>query len=154
LCASEAAAGHAATYPSRATEYGAGFRSFLDLGVSIRGQDYANAHMVRERFANRFQQLFEQVDVVLCPTMPHATLPNDAIPPDARPFKEPNPLIAFTAPFNMSRNPTLSMPGDSGNGAPPPSIQLVGRRLGEATLIRAGAAYEHATEWHMQRPPE
>jgi amidase len=154
LCASEAAAGHATIYPSRATEYGDGFRSFLDLGLSIRGQDYANAHMVRERFANRFEQLFEQVDVILCPTMASASLPNNAIPPDARPFKEPNPLIAFTAPFNMSRNPTLSMPGGRCNGAPPPSIQLIGRRLGEATLIRAGAAYERATEWHMQRPPE
>jgi len=153
LCASEAAAGHAATYPSRATDYGPGFRSFLELGASIRGQDYANAHMVRERFANRFQQLFDQVDVIVCPSMPTATLPNDAMPLDARSFKEPNPLLAFTAPFNMSRNPTLSMPSGPGKGAPPPSLQLVGRPLGEVTLIRAGAAYERATEWHTQRPP-
>ncbi len=81
-----------------------------------------------------------------------AGLPADAIPPDASSFSEPNPLLAFTAPFDMSRNPTLSMPGGPGNGAPPPSLQLVGRILGEATLIRAGAAYERATEWHKQRP--
>ena len=153
LCASEAAAGHAATYPSRASEYGSGFRSFLELGTSIRGQEYANAHMVRERFANRFQQLFDQADVIACPSMASATLPKDAIPPDARSFREPNPLLAFTAPFNMSRNPTLSMPGGPGNGAPPPSLQIVGPLLGEATLIRTGAAYERATEWHTQRPP-
>jgi amidase len=153
LCASEAAAGHVATYPSRASDYGPGFRSFLELGESIRGQDYANAHMVRERFANRFQQLFGQVDVILCPSMNSVSLPNDAMPPDASSFTEPNPLLAFTAPFNMSRNPTLSMPGGPGQGAPPPSLQLVGRRLGEAALIRLGAAYERATEWHTQRPP-
>ncbi len=152
LCASEAAAGHAATYPSRATDYGPGFRSFLELGASIRGQDYANAHMVRERFANRFQQLFDQVDVIACASMASATLHNDAMPPDASSLKGPNPLLAFTAPFNMSRNPTLSIPGGPGNGAPPPSLQLVGRLLDEATLIRAGAAYERATEWHTQRP--
>jgi amidase len=75
------------------------------------------------------------------------------LPPDASALKEPNPLLAFTAPFNMSRNPTLSMPGGPGNGVPPPSLQLIGRLLGEATLIRAGAAYERATEWHTQRPP-
>jgi len=151
LCASEAAAGHAATYPSRASDYGSGFRSFLELGASIRGQDYADAHMVRERFANRLQQLFDQADVIACASMASATLPNNAMPSDARAFREPNPLLAFTAPFNMSRNPTLSMPGGPGNGAPPPSLQLVGRLLGEATLIRAGAAYERATEWHTQR---
>jgi amidase len=153
MCASEASAAHAGTYPSRAADYGPGIRSFLAAGASIRGQDYANAQMVRERFANRFQQLFELVDVIACPSMPTATLSNNAIPPDAESFKEPSPLLAFTAPFNMSRNPTLSMPGGAGNGAPPPSLQLVAPLLGEETLIRAGAAYERATEWHTQRPP-
>jgi len=153
LCASEAAAGHAATYPSRASDYGPGFRSFLELGASVRGQDYAEAHMVRERFAARFQPLFEQVDVIACPSMPFASLPNDGGPPDGSALKGPNPLLRFTAPFIVSRNPTLSMPGGDGKGAPPPSLQLVGRLLGEATLIRAGAAYERATEWHKQRPP-
>ncbi|MBV8135382.1 MAG: amidase [Deltaproteobacteria bacterium] len=153
ICAAEAAAAHAATYPSKAADYGPGVRSFLEAGAAVRGQDYANAHIVRERFTNRFQQLFEQVDVIACPTMPSATLPNNAIPPDAAPFKEPTPLLAFTALFNMSRNPTLSMPGGAGNGAPPPSLQLVGPMLGEATLIRAGAALERVTEWHRQRPP-
>jgi Asp-tRNA(Asn)/Glu-tRNA(Gln) amidotransferase A subunit family amidase len=88
--------------------------------------------MVRERFANRFQQLFDQVDVIVCSSMASATLPNDMMPPDARSFTEPNPLLAFTAPFNMSRNPTLSMSGGPGKGGPPPSLQLVGRPLGEA----------------------
>jgi amidase len=154
LCASEAAAAHAASYPSRAPEYGPGFRSFLEAGASIRGQDYAEAHMVRERFANRFQQLFNHVDVIACPSMASISLPVEAMPPDASSLKEPSPLLAFTAPFNMSRNPTLSMPCGAAIGAPPPSLQLVGRLLGEATLIRVGAAYERATKWHSQRPPE
>jgi amidase len=81
-----------------------------------------------------------------------ATLPADAIPPTADAFKGPNPLLGFTGPFNMSRNPTLSLPGGDGKGAPPPSLQLVGRRLGEATLLRLGGAFERATEWHKQRP--
>ncbi len=152
LCSAETVAAHAATYPSRAADYGPGFRSFLEVGASVSGRDYANAHMVRERFSNRFQQLFDQVDVIACPSMPSASMPADAIPPNASAFTGPNPLLAFTGPFNMSRNPTLSMPGGPGRGAPPPSLQLIGPRLGEATLIRAGAAYERATEWHNQRP--
>jgi hypothetical protein len=32
------------------------------------------------------------------------------------------------------------------------SLQLIGRHLGEATLIQTGAAFERATEWHKQRP--
>jgi amidase len=152
ICASEAAAGHAKTFPSRASDYGRGFRSFLEIGAAVRGQEYADAHMARERFATRFNALFGEVDMIACPSMASATLPADAIPPDADSFKGPNPLLAFTAPFNLSRNPTLSLPGGDGNGGPPPSLQLVGRLLGEATLLRAGAAFERATEWHRQRP--
>ncbi len=104
----------------------------------VTGAEYANAHMVRERFSNRFQQLFDQIDVLACPSMVASTLPADAMPPDASAFKGPNPLMSFTAPFNMSRNPTLSLPGGDGKGGPPPSLQLVGRLLGEATLFRVG----------------
>jgi amidase len=152
LCSAETASAHAATYPSRAADYGPGFRSFLELGAAVSGRDYADAHMVRERFSNRFQQLFDEVDLIACPSMPSASMPADAIPPNASAFTGPNPLLAFTGPFNMSRNPTLSMPGGDGRGAPPPSLQLIGPRLGEAMLIRAGAAYERAANWRTQRP--
>jgi len=153
LCTAEAAAGHEATFPAQASDYGAGFRSFLELGATVRGQDYAKAHLIRERFANRFQMLFEQVDVVACPSMSVASLPATGMPPDARALVGPSPLLHFTAPFNLSRNPTLSQPCGRSAGGPPPSLQLVGRRLGEATLLQTGAAYERATEWHEQRPP-
>ncbi len=152
MAATEALAAHAANYPSRAADYGPGFRSFVELGGKISGVEYANAQMVRERFTNRFQQLFSQIDVLACASMVAMTLPKDSMPPNAEAFKGPNPLMSFTAPFNMSRNPTLSLPGGDGKGGPPPSLQLVGRLLGEATLFRAGGAFEHATEWHQQRP--
>jgi len=109
--------------------------------------------MVRERFANHFQSLFDQIDVLACPSMPSRSFPADGFAADAGALSGPNPLLRFTGPFNLSRNPTLSQPcGDSSDG-PPPSLQLVGRRLGEATLIQTGAAYERANEWHKQHPP-
>jgi amidase len=152
LCAPETVATHAEFYPARAAEYGDGFRSFLKLGTTITGAEYANAHMVRERFSNRFQELFDEADVVTCPSMPVVSLPTDALPPDASAFSTPNPLLMFTAPFNLSRNPTLSLPCGSAAGGPPPSLQLVSRRLGESTLFQVGDAYERATEWHRQHP--
>lgn len=152
LCAPETVATHVEFYPARATEYGDGFRSFLKLGTTITGAEYANAHMVRERFSNRFQELFDEADVVTCPSMPVVSLPTDSLPPDASAFSTPNPLLMFTAPFNLSRNPTLSLPCGSAAGGPPPSLQLVSRRLGESTLFQIADAYERATEWHRQHP--
>ncbi|HJU28519.1 MAG TPA: amidase family protein, partial [Candidatus Binataceae bacterium] len=114
---------------------------------------YAKAHMVREAFANQFQELFSQVDLIACPSAPSAGLPVAALPPDARALAGPNPLLRFTAPFNLSRNPTLSLPCGQAKTAAPPSLQLVGPRLGEAIILQAGAAFERATDWGDQRPP-
>lgn len=154
ICTAETAAAHKATFPSRAAEYGPGFRSFLELGVQVKGPDFAEAHMARERFANRFQSVFEDADVLACPSMAVASLPATAMPNDARELVGPNPLVRYTAPFNMSRNPTLSMPCAKSPSGPPPSLQLVGRRLDESTLLQAGAAFEAATDWHRQHPPQ
>ncbi|MGA2409135.1 MAG: amidase [Candidatus Binataceae bacterium] len=153
LCAAETAAAHEATYPSRAADYGPGFRSFVQYGTTIRGQDYAKAYIVREGFANRFQALFEAIDLFACASLPEASLPATAMPDDVHALIGPNPLLRFTAPFNLSRNPTLSLPCGTGGAGAPPSLQLVGPLLGEATLVQAGAAFERATSWHEQRPP-
>jgi amidase len=153
LCTVEAAEAHESTFPEQASEYGPGFRSFLELGHTVSGRDYAKAQMIRERFSNCFQQLFDQIDLFACPSMPSASLPATGIPSDASGLTGSNGLLHFTAPFNLSRNPTLSQPCEKSASGPPPSLQLVGRRLGEATLLRAGAAFERATGWHTQRPP-
>jgi amidase len=154
LCSAEAAAAHAESYPSRAAEYGQGFRSFLEIGAGRRGAEYASAHFVRERFAGELRGLFEGIDLLACPSMPSAAVPVADIPPDARGLGDSSPLMRFTAPFNLSRSPTLSLPCGPASDGPPPSLQLVARELGEATLLRAGAAFQDATRWHEQRPPE
>jgi len=153
ICTAETAAAHEAYYPARAADYGPGIRSFIEYGRKVRGQDYAKAYMVREGFATRFQTLFETIDIFACASMPESALPAGVIPDDVNSLLGPNPLLNFTAPYNLSRNPTLSLPcGKAGAGAPP-SLQLVGRLLGEAALLQAGAAFERASDWHEQRPP-
>jgi len=58
-----------------------------------------------------------------------------------------------TPPFNLSGLPALALPcGFTGSGLPI-SLQLAGRPFDEATVLRAGHAYEQATEWHTRRPP-
>ena len=61
--------------------------------------------------------------------------------------------VRFTAPFNFSGNPTLSVPAGFSADGLPHGIQLVGPLLGEAVLCQVGHAYEQATEWHRRRPP-
>ena len=61
-------------------------------------------------------------------------------------------LARFTIPFDMTGNPTISLPcGFSSNGLPL-GLQLVGAHLAEALLIRAGYAFQQATDWHAHHP--
>ena len=153
VCAAEAVVAHASTFPARAAEYGPTFRSFLEYGAGLRASDYAAAHVRRTAFVRRLQPLFEQVDVLACPGAFGPPPPADAL--DHYGLFSPliAPFLRFTAPFDFSGNPTLSLPAGFATSGAPLGVQLVGPLLGEALLCRAGEAYERATEWHRRRPP-
>ena len=48
-------------------------------------------------------------------------------------------FITFTAPFNYSGHPTITLPSGFNRDGLPMAFQLIGRLLGEPTLIRAGS---------------
>ncbi|MBL8453605.1 MAG: Asp-tRNA(Asn)/Glu-tRNA(Gln) amidotransferase GatCAB subunit A, partial [Zoogloea sp.] len=61
-------------------------------------------------------------------------------------------LIQFTAPFNISGHPALSLPGGHTPGGLPIGFQLVARKGGEQTLLGAGVALQRVTDWHRAHP--
>lgn len=61
--------------------------------------------------------------------------------------------MRFTAPFDLSGNPTLTLPGGQAAEGWPVGFQIVGRRLDEARALAAGHAFQQATDWHLRRPP-
>jgi aspartyl-tRNA(Asn)/glutamyl-tRNA(Gln) amidotransferase subunit A len=61
-------------------------------------------------------------------------------------------LTRFTAPFNLTGLPALSLPCGFTREGLPIGLQIVARPWAEAALLRAGQAYEEATEWHLTLP--
>ncbi len=60
---------------------------------------------------------------------------------------------SFTTPAALAGTPAMAVPcGFSASGLPL-SLQIIGRRFDDATVLRVGHAYEQATEWHRRRPP-
>jgi amidase len=153
LSTAEAAVFHAPTYPSRAKDYGPGFRAVLDYGRGVSGMAYATAAKVRAEFAGRLSRVLAGVDCMVCPSMSNAArakLANPYIDDDSWSRLVLNDV--HTKPFNFSGSPTLSVHcGFSADGLPL-SVQLVGRSLSEPTICRAGYAFEQATRWHTMHP--
>jgi aspartyl-tRNA(Asn)/glutamyl-tRNA(Gln) amidotransferase subunit A len=58
----------------------------------------------------------------------------------------------FTIPVNLAGLPGISVPCGFTNSGLPIGMQLIGKPLDEATLIRIAHAYEQATEWHKRKP--
>ncbi len=153
LCAAEALAAHEATYPSRAADYGPTFASFLKYAAQLSAKDYAKAHLARLNFRESFQSVFEQADALLCVGAFLTAPPAEVVDIYGDYDPDFNTFGRFTAPFNLSGNPTLSVPSGFTPTGVPHGLQLVGPQFGEAMLCQIGSAYEVATPWHKRRPP-
>jgi amidase len=152
IAAADALAAHARFWPARAEEYGATFASFLSYGQQLSAADYARAHALRLEWSGRLRAVFEQADVLACPSGPIEALPAALLPRDAPFTTSTAPFMRFTAPFDLSGSPTLSLPCGRHRDGWLHSLQLVGRHGDEARLCAAGRAYERATEWHRLHP--
>ena len=56
-------------------------------------------------------------------------------------------------PFNMTGQPALTVPCGFDDAGLPIGLQIAGRPWAEATVLRVGHAFQHATDWHTRRPP-
>jgi amidase len=151
-CAIEAAVAHEATYPGRKEEYGPVLASVIEAGRALSGADYQKILMRRLDFRGRVAALFGTIDMVLTPVHPFAPLSLDTI----RTLGEQPDLIfklqRYTCAFNMTGNPTMTLPGGFAETGLPIAFQLIAAHVDEATLIRAGVAFQGMTSWHRRRP--
>ena len=60
--------------------------------------------------------------------------------------------MSLMTPFNVGGNPALSVCSGFNAAGLPFSLQIVGRLFDDATVLRAGDAYEKATPWRDKRP--
>jgi Asp-tRNA(Asn)/Glu-tRNA(Gln) amidotransferase A subunit family amidase len=95
-----------------------------------------------------------EVDVLVTPTTPIAAPPIGAETAHYGGGEESmlTALIRLTSPFNGAQLPALSVPCGFTAGGLPIGLQIAGRPFDEATVLRAGYAYEQATGWERRRP--
>jgi amidase len=151
-CAVEAAVAHEATYPARKDEYGPVLASVIETGRALSAQDYQKILLRRLELRGRIASLFETIDLLLIPVHPFPPLTLAMI----RTLGDQPALIArlqeYTCPFNMTGHPTITLPGGFSATGLPIAFQLVAADMDEATLVRAGAAFQRVTSWHRRHP--
>jgi amidase len=151
----EGVAAHEPHYSSWANDYSPAFRQFQENGAKVRGVDYAKAYATRQAVSRRLDDLFQEVDLLLCPTMAIAPPTLKDFPPDGLiPPEQATVLLRYTAPFNLTGHPAMSIPCGFNREGLPMGLQIIGRLGEEGTVMQAGYAYQQATAWHKQRPPD
>lgn len=153
LCGVEAALAHEASYPSRASEYGPVLAGLLDHGRRLSAVELARLQVRRAALTGELNRLLASVDLLLMPVMARAVWSTEALLAAGREPEAVAGRLRYTAPFDLSGHPTLTLPGGMTADGVPVGFQIVARAFDEGAILAAGHAYQRATEWHSRRPP-
>ena len=99
------------------------------------------------------RRFFERYDLLLTPTLCLPAFPLGSVGPRGVAGREVTHLgWTLCYPFNYSGQPAISVPAGWTASALPVGIQIVGRRLEDALVLRAAAAFEMVHPWAGRRP--
>jgi amidase len=99
--------------------------------------------------ADRVLSLFGDADIWLMPTVSIEPLPIGTLRdlPPLEAFHRAAHLGAFTAPFNVSGQPAISIPAGLSSRGHPIGVQIVGRKGEDATVLSLARALEERIGW-------
>jgi aspartyl-tRNA(Asn)/glutamyl-tRNA(Gln) amidotransferase subunit A len=140
-------------YDTRQAGFGPEVKRRIMLGTYALSAGYYDAYYLKAQQARTllrrdFEQAWEQVDIIACPTSPSVAFPMGQ--------KVDDPLQmyltdVFTVSLNLAGMCGISIPCGFSDGMPV-GLQLMGPALGEGLILRAAYAYQQATDWHIRRP--
>ena len=137
---------HGKDLRTRPDLFGASLRYRIIAGGLVRAEEYIQAQRLRTDLARAMQAVLATVDLLMLPT----SEPAGKLAPVA-----PSSLftkVSFMTPFNVGGNPALSVCSGFNQAGLPFSLQIAGRLFDDATVLRAGDAYEKAPSWRDRLP--
>jgi aspartyl-tRNA(Asn)/glutamyl-tRNA(Gln) amidotransferase subunit A len=105
---------------------------------------YLKAQKVRQLIKNDFDKAFAKVDAILTPSTPSSAFKIGE--------KKDDPISKylndiFTVPTNLAGIPAMSVPSGHDKNNLPLGLQLIGKPLGEQTLLNLGIALESKSDF-------
>ncbi|MFI1198487.1 amidase [Streptomyces sp. NPDC020883] len=147
LMVPEATAYHEQTLRTMPDRYTDDVRILLEAGELLGAGDYLRAQRARTLMRQAWARLFDEVDVIVAPTVPTVAAPTGDSTltwPDGTVESVSDAYVRLSAPANITGAPALSLPVGQDRAGLPIGMQLIGRPLGEPDLLRVGHAYEQS----------
>ena len=139
---------------SRTEGFGEEVKRRIMLGTYVLSSGYYDAYYnkalkVRTLICNDFNKAFNDVDVIMLPTVPSPAFKFGE--------KTANPLEMylediFTVPVNIAGLPAVSIPGGFTKDKMPIGIQLIGKAFDEENLLNVAYTLEQNTPWKNEKP--
>ncbi|MEU2512388.1 amidase [Streptomyces syringium] len=145
LMVPEASAYHERTLRSVPDLYAADVRVLLEAGELMTAGDYLRAQRARTLMRQAWLEMLEAVDVIAAPTVPLTAVKagqSTVTWGDAGVESVSDAYVRLSAPANITGVPSLTVPVGRDAAGMPIGMQLMGKPFGEATVLRAGHAYE------------
>jgi amidase len=132
-------------------------RAMLEMAREMPSVAYLAALAQLQALARGLVAFFAEYDLLLTPALAERPLRiGECNGVGERPLADlarSGRFTPYTALFNVTGQPAISLPVGFGEDGLPTAVQLVGRPLSEDTLLQVAAQVETARPWAQHRPP-
>jgi aspartyl-tRNA(Asn)/glutamyl-tRNA(Gln) amidotransferase subunit A len=131
-------------------------RSVLERTADHPVSRYARAVRRREQLVADAARLFEEIDVLLTPTVAVPAFAAEGPPPEVIDGEPAHPVGASATPFtmlaNLCWNPAISLPAGLTVDGLPVGLQITARRHHDEVPLRLGRIWEQTQPWPRRAP--
>ena len=149
------AGAHAARSAEQKAQMDPDLVAYAEASAGLSVVEYVRAVGARQAMVDALRRFFERYDLLLTPTLCLPAFPLGVVGPTEVAGRKVTHLgWTLCYPFNYSGQPAVSVPAGWTASGLPVGLQIVGRRLEDALVLRAAATFEALRPWADRRPHE
>ena len=127
-------------------------QALVELGRKYSATDYLASVEWFHSYTRQMASWWQELDLLLTPVIAEP-------PPKIGELRDPRTgtkrlreLLLFTAQFNITGQPAISLPMHTSKEGLPIGVQLVAAMHGESLLLQVGQQLEDASSWYNRKP--
>jgi amidase len=147
---------HADKLPEHRAVLQPGLVENTEQGLALTSVEVARGELLRTRQWQRVREFMTERDLLITPTSATPPFPLEqphVLDVNGRPVGKAMQRSYLTYAFSVLGLPAISIPCGFTSQGLPVGLQIVGKRRGEAAVLRAAAAFEAAQPWAAHVPP-